>query len=124
MRTYRPTLETLVYGIYLLEAGNATRVSSRAATRFHEGRAFKMHDLPINYDGRPSEEVFTVRLGSQPPQLVTVVPLEVNGVILEPGDKIRLRPPINLGEDRFFHVKIEEYEFDIVVFKYELRIYG
>ncbi len=111
-----------MYAIYFLEAGDNSRESHRKTTRYdHGGRAFKMHELPIDYREQ-SEEVFTILIGSLPPQLVTIVPLEVNGVMLEPGDKIRLKPPTELGDHNVFRLKIFEYEFDLTVFKYYMEV--
>ena len=109
-----------MYGIYLLEAGDTARSSRRMATEYYEGRAFKMRDLPIGRRDE-GEEVFALLIGALPPQLVTMVALEVNGVILEPGDKIRLRPPIDMGMNTTYRVRIDTYEFDIVVFQYEME---
>lgn len=107
-----------MYGIYFTKKGEPDPDAHRSATTYYEGRAFKMQHLP-NYDGKPSDEVFTILLGSLAPQIVTLVAMEINGVKLEPGDKKRLKPPDDGGRDSIFRVKIGDYKFDIIVFPYK-----
>ncbi len=110
-----------MYGIYLVGSGDKTQDSRRKATDYYEGRAFRLHELPINHR-EPSDEVFSVHLGAEPPRITTLHALTVNGVVVAPGTTVALEPPINSGDDKVFRLKIFEYEFDLTVFKYYMEV--